>query len=232
MEEYGFIREQIMSELYANRHSHVTTTYYLLLKNKVRKGGSSIADLISQEFIDYINNSENFLSNYNNDISVVIKKRTAIKIDILANETISDFESKKIDTITSLNTQPSRMNTIGNDEKKTPVKKNYKRLETSKKSNTNNNSLNYSNLNTETGEASNESNIPSNTLKNKTIYKKIPATINSNDYLSDHIKNKMSNRRNEKNLINTSMSFDKNVDSKNMTYDNIKKKSVSPRKNK
>ena len=232
MEDYGFIREQVMAELYANRHSHVTTTYYLLLKNKVRKGGSSIADLISQEFIEYSNNCKNFLSNYNNDINLVIKKRTTIKNELLSNDTMSDIESKKLETITTLNTQPSRMNTIGNEEKKTPIKKNLKRPEFTKKSNTTNNSINYSNLNTDSGEVPNETNISNNTNKNKPIFKKIPAITNGNDYLADHLKNKINNRRNEKNLINTSMSFDKNADSKNMTFDNIKKKNTSPNKNK
>ena len=42
-EEYGFPKEQTVSSLEANKHNQVTTTYYLLLKRKIREGGTLVS---------------------------------------------------------------------------------------------------------------------------------------------------------------------------------------------
>ena len=35
----------------ANKHNHVTTTYYLLLKRHIKNGGASVGDLVSDQFM-------------------------------------------------------------------------------------------------------------------------------------------------------------------------------------
>ena len=37
-----------------NRHNSITTTYYLLLKKHIRKGGQSIADIIKYKPEDFM----------------------------------------------------------------------------------------------------------------------------------------------------------------------------------
>jgi len=63
MEEYGFNTEETRQNVLANRHNHITTTYYLLLKKLVRNGGQSIADLISEEFLEYMAKPSSLVSN-------------------------------------------------------------------------------------------------------------------------------------------------------------------------
>lgn len=45
LEEYKFELEHTKRCIEQNRHNHLTTTYYLLLKRFLRQGGKSIADL-------------------------------------------------------------------------------------------------------------------------------------------------------------------------------------------
>lgn len=81
MLEFGFKKDEIRVNLLSNRHNHITVTYYLLLKIKVRKGLSSVSDLVSDEFIEYVNDNNNLLSKYNNDMDLVIKERAYITSD-------------------------------------------------------------------------------------------------------------------------------------------------------
>lgn len=54
MEEYNFKPEDVKTAILTNKHNHITTTYYLLLKKFIRQGGNSIADLSSPEFMRYM----------------------------------------------------------------------------------------------------------------------------------------------------------------------------------
>jgi serine/threonine protein kinase len=59
MSEFGFSKEEALEYISKNRHNHVTTTYYLLLKADVKNGISSVADLFSKDFIEFVKNPEN-----------------------------------------------------------------------------------------------------------------------------------------------------------------------------
>ena len=61
LEEYGFAKEESRQNILANKHDHITTTYYLLLKKMIREGKESVADLVSKEFHEFINNTMNLL---------------------------------------------------------------------------------------------------------------------------------------------------------------------------
>jgi hypothetical protein len=112
MEEYDFKREEVRMNLLTNRHNHITTCYYLLLKNKIKKGIGSVSDLISEDFRNYLSDSRNLLSNYNHDINLIIQERiysrkeliskSQDKIEIInneikkeGNEILSDNKNKK-----------------------------------------------------------------------------------------------------------------------------------------
>ena len=63
MENLSFKKEEVRALVLANRHNHITTTYYLILKKKSRLGKSSIADLSSEEYVKYINDPKNLKEN-------------------------------------------------------------------------------------------------------------------------------------------------------------------------
>ena len=59
MEEYGYLKDEVRQNLKRNRHNHITTTYYLILKSMMRKGITSVSDLVSEKFYKFINESNN-----------------------------------------------------------------------------------------------------------------------------------------------------------------------------
>ena len=98
IKEYDYNEKEIKVNLLANKHNHITTTYYLFLKQKIKKGKHSIADMVHSEFINYIHNPKNFLANYNGDWNKLFKERATKKI--ISNEPKLNFSkrnSKKID---------------------------------------------------------------------------------------------------------------------------------------
>ena len=80
MSEYDYDKNETRKNILSNKHNHITTTYYLMLKKKIKKGIDSVADLKSKLFENYINNPENKLSKYGNDIEKVIKERGKGKV--------------------------------------------------------------------------------------------------------------------------------------------------------
>ena len=77
--EYEYNSVEVRINLLANKHNHLTTTYYLLLKKKLKKGEKSICNTFSIEFIRYINNRENLLSNYKGNWKRLFKDRAREK---------------------------------------------------------------------------------------------------------------------------------------------------------
>ena len=74
MEEFNFKPEDVKNAILTNKHNHITTTYYLLLKKLLRSGGNSIADLSSPEFTRYM-----IMMNKLNNNMVKISKPKEIK---------------------------------------------------------------------------------------------------------------------------------------------------------
>ena len=79
MEEFSYKKEVVRANVLANKLNHITTTYYLLLQEKIRKGIPSVADLKSSEFITYINDQCNLLKSNHYNLEEVIKSRAFIK---------------------------------------------------------------------------------------------------------------------------------------------------------
>ena len=98
IKEYDYKEKEIKMNLLANKHNHITTTYYLFLKQKIKNGKHSVADMVHSEFINYIHNPKNFLANYNGDWNKLFKERANKKVFI--NEPKLNFSkrnSKKIE---------------------------------------------------------------------------------------------------------------------------------------
>ena len=96
MTDFGLKKEDIRKSLLTNQHNHITTTYYLMLKKRIRKGQSSISDLVSEEFNEYIHNKDNLFSRYNNDFALVVKERACLDKDDNKEDSSSNNLNKSI----------------------------------------------------------------------------------------------------------------------------------------
>ena len=75
MKLFGFDEIEVKVNILGNKHNYITTTYYLLLKKKVKKGKKSVSNLDSEEFYKYYKDKKNLFENYDNDIYNAIKDR-------------------------------------------------------------------------------------------------------------------------------------------------------------
>lgn len=130
MEEYAYKKEEVRANVLANKLNHITTTYYLILQEKIRKNVPSVADLRSNEFIKYIKNPHNLLKRYHYKLEEVIKARAFDK-DIIEEEKkeLEKSEEKKSLSADKKNLTEIREKTINiipvqNKEKKIEEEKN------------------------------------------------------------------------------------------------------------
>jgi len=70
MAKLNFEIEEVRELVMANRHNHITTTYNLILKKQIRLGKTSIADLVSEEYIRFINDPKNIKESFKNKKSI------------------------------------------------------------------------------------------------------------------------------------------------------------------
>jgi len=56
LKEFNFNIEEAIEQIKKNSHTKMTTTYYLILKNYMKKGGKSISDKTSDEYVNYVMN--------------------------------------------------------------------------------------------------------------------------------------------------------------------------------
>ena len=90
MEEYNFSKEEVRVNVLANKHNHITTTYYLLLRAKMRKGLESVAIYNCERFMKYIKDPKNLMKRYHHNIEEVIRDRAFDKEDALEENTTAD----------------------------------------------------------------------------------------------------------------------------------------------
>ena len=75
----GFNKELIRENILYNRHNYTTFIYYLMLKIKQNKGISSIANLESNEFVNFIKKDSNQIKYYEDyEQMVLIRKQNAV----------------------------------------------------------------------------------------------------------------------------------------------------------
>lgn len=60
--EHGYNKEKVRKNLVANKFDQTTAIYYLYVKKHLKEGHTSISDLQSQEYLDFINDSNNILN--------------------------------------------------------------------------------------------------------------------------------------------------------------------------
>ena len=127
MISFGFSKEDIIKNILQNKHNHITTTYYLMVKIKIKNNEICVSNLESKEFENFIKNKKNTMENFNNDNNQVINfyfKKYGIK--------------KKKNNINIFNNSNFNIsNSISNN--------NYNNINLNMSNNSNNNNLNKNN---------------------------------------------------------------------------------------
>lgn len=93
--EFDFSKEEIRCSVLSNKHNHITTAYYLMVKSKIKKEEPSVSDLMSQKYLSYIHDKRNLLSNYDNDINVVVETLASSKGKFIDPERKEKKKKKK-----------------------------------------------------------------------------------------------------------------------------------------
>ena len=205
--EYEYNEKEIRMNILANKHNHITTTYYLFLKLKIKNGNHSIADMVHSEFINYIHNPKNFIDNYKGDWNKLFKER-AIKINNAEKVSLfSKKNSKKIEinddkinltsNFNSITLKKEDNNNINNNEFKEKIEElNKKRIskindnnndnnkigiEDKKDENKNKNELNEIKVNPDLNDLENKEKIVTINLEEITSHKNDNTNINKKE---------------------------------------------------
>lgn len=252
MEEYGFNKIQAKEYIMKNRHNHVTTTYYLLLKCLIKSGTTSISDLTSNEYLEHIRNPKNILTNVNRtDYETTIENNKTETNVVFSQETIQSINNqdrRNADTIPEDSELESdsivrercddRMETVRNELITEPnVMPTIESCQNSEYIHTTEYG-NYFNADVDDGSKGLNTNMK---IPFKPIFKKVgPNDRNVGNYIKSSLKDSLkeqyekyvkksikykieaSSNRFKKGFVDTSFSFDKKGDVRNKTYDNIR----------
>ena len=108
--EYEYNSIEVRINLLANKHNHLTTTYYLLLQKKINKGEKSIGNMNTSEFKKYINNKDNLISKYHGNWKLIFKERAENKI-------IKEDSTKNKEKLENNNSSSEFLKIYNKDEK-------------------------------------------------------------------------------------------------------------------
>lgn len=75
LEQKKLNTDEIRESIILNKNNHYTTSYYLLVKSRIRQGIQSESDLFSDAYIKYVKDPSNQLSIYNNDVKIALDIR-------------------------------------------------------------------------------------------------------------------------------------------------------------
>ena len=89
---YGFDKMRIRNTILKNLYNNIRTIYLILLEKKIKDDKSSVSDLHSNLYKDYINDEKNKLIHYNNDIKYALKERINSKEKLID---LIDYEENK-----------------------------------------------------------------------------------------------------------------------------------------
>ena len=121
MMKMGFNKFKIIENIKNNRHNNLSTIYYLLVKQKLKKGIETESDLISNSFQEYIKKQYNkLINNYNNIIPMNLKEIIAIQ-----KEKYNEIKnSKKMPDTFREKKKNNEMNWNRNNNKEIYIRKN------------------------------------------------------------------------------------------------------------
>lgn len=71
----GYKIDEVRESIILNKNNHLTTSYYLLVKSKIRQGLQSESDLFSERYVNYIKDPKNQISVYDYDVKKALEAR-------------------------------------------------------------------------------------------------------------------------------------------------------------
>ena len=247
--KYNFNDEEIRTSLILNEHNHITTTYFLILNKKLRNGEKSIGDMKSKEFLNYINNKNNWLEHYKYNFQKIIKERVK---DRLLNLNKIEKKNKSAEKNTRRKTENSLLKSISSQSGSTGInKESVNRIIKDSPLKLNVQKINPKEIKNDKGSATERQKLYSNRLyyKNNSIKKKDEERKNNSvgarnlkkkekkiNNQCNHSKNtkvykkieeyefKFLHNSKEKNIIPTEKLEEIQENSKNVTYNSQKKK--------
>ena len=139
-EFFNYNKNKVRNSIINNKFDSGSALYYLLVKQRSRKGITSVSDLFSEKFINFIYNDCNLIKNINKELEN--KKKDSIINE--ENNKIKKHESdlsaapgllNNIVITPKKNKQKNVIITDKNNEKKTNIKKNTSKSKNSSKNN-------------------------------------------------------------------------------------------------
>ena len=211
--EYEYNSKEIRINLLGNKHNHITTTYYLILKNKIKNGINSICDMVSNEFLNYIHNPKNLLANYNGDWNRLFKERGI---------------NKKIERSSTFKSNSSHGNNT-NNKKEIKSKKNETNKDIYKNANLKRNIKNNFDEDNILHNNKSEDFIIEKDDKNEENKKDIISNINNNNEIKakfafENTNNEFKEKIDEQYKINGSRTENNNMDTNEIIIENKKEK--------
>ncbi len=219
MEELNYKKEEVKKCILSNRHNHITTTYYLLLNQKIKKGLESVSDLKSKSFKKYINDPCNLLSSYDYDLNKIINERVynnknskEFLTEKLAMDIINKYRSdnnKKLIQVSTCDSVEQNSNGYFNENNGLNGSENLKKGNFDKNfGGKNNNNLNNKN---------NGENIIKIPKTQKTKQKQENEIRKNIEFFTERNENKYLNKNDINNNINN---YNNNIIIKNITFKN------------
>ena len=216
MKEIGFKKSNVAVDIIKNEYNNVTTTYYLLLKRKIKRKIQSNSDLFSDKFKEYIKDEKNHLSFYNNNIDDVIKDKLK---NIFEEEKIEEENKKKKEEEIKKKSENKNNNNINNSNKKN---------NNNKKNNINKININKINNNSPKKNIFKKELIKKRSVSNEINKNKEKKYLNEKNNFSNQKKNLNSNNvtknRKKINNINIISNNQKNIDENNSNYNSTNNK--------
>lgn len=94
MSSFGFPKEETRSNILSNKHNSFSTTYYLLVTSKAKKGRNSVSDLSSIQFVNYLKDKRNKAKYYDNDLEKILKHRNCSNPKLIQIDELKDVTEK------------------------------------------------------------------------------------------------------------------------------------------
>ena len=142
MEEYKFSKEEVRVNVLANKHNHITTTYYLLLRAKMRKGIESVAIYNCEKFMKYIKDAKNFMKRYHYNIEEVIRDRAFDKEDVNEEDAVNSNNNNEKKNKCRNNSACNNTNSNNNTQNESEMTMNHQHYKGKSEVNDNNNNNN------------------------------------------------------------------------------------------
>ena len=104
--KYGYDKEIIINIILRNEYNKIKSLYLIMLDKKIKERKKSVADLVSNLYIEYIKDDKNKIKNYENNIENAIKQRLNElnkNNQITSNEV--EYISEKYETLSEINSE-------------------------------------------------------------------------------------------------------------------------------